>query len=67
MFSATATLSAKSLRTLSMIYAVDELQNPLPRTTMLFEGDRNSTAEKNGELRASAIDRHCMKGVYTFL
>ena len=37
------TMSAKSLGTLPAIYAVDELQNPLPRTTMLFEGDTNST------------------------
>jgi len=30
------TMSAKSLGTLPVFYAVDELQNPLPRTTMLF-------------------------------
>ena len=29
------------------IYAVDELQNPLPRRTMLFEGDTNSTGGRN--------------------
>ena len=31
------TMPAKSLGTLPMIYAIDELQNPLPRKTMLFE------------------------------
>ena len=41
-------MSAKSLGTLPVIYAVDELQNPLPCTTMLFEGDRNSTEGRNG-------------------
>ena len=30
-----ATMPAKSLRTLAMIYAIGELQNPLPRKTML--------------------------------
>ena len=30
-----------------MIYAVDEQQNPLPRKTMLFEGDTNSTGGRN--------------------
>ena len=42
------TMSAKSLGTLPVIYAVGDLQNPLPRTTMLFEGDRNSTGGRNG-------------------
>ena len=40
------TMSAKSLRTLPVIYAVDEQQNLLPvnpLTCMLFEGDTNST------------------------
>ena len=36
-------MSAKSLGTFPVIYAVDELQNPFPRKTMLFEGDKNST------------------------
>ena len=40
-------MSAKSPGTLPMIYAVDELQNPLPRKTMLFEGDTNSTGGIN--------------------
>ena len=43
----TYTMSAKSLGTLSVIYAVDELQNSLHRTTMLFEGDTNSTGRRN--------------------
>ena len=61
-----AAKSTKSLGTLPVIYAEDELQNPLPRTTMLFEGDRNSTGGRNGvlpnsqELRLSI--QHCMKG-----
>ena len=38
-----ATMSAKSLGTLPVIYAIDELQNPLPRKTMLFEGHMTST------------------------
>ena len=42
-----ATMSAKSLGTLPVIYAVD-IQNPLPRTTMLFEGDREATGGTNG-------------------
>ena len=42
------TMSTKNLGTLPVIYAVDELQNPLLRTTMLFEGDRNSTGGRNG-------------------
>ena len=35
-------MSAKSLGTLTMIYATDELQNPLPLKTMLCEGDMNN-------------------------
>ena len=35
-------MSAKSLGTLAMIYATDELQNPLPLKTKLCEGDMNS-------------------------
>ena len=38
-----STMSAKSLGTLPVIYAVDEQQNTLPRKTMFFEGDTNST------------------------
>ena len=41
------TMSAKSLGTLPVIYAVDEQQNPLPRKTMLFEGDTSSTGGRN--------------------
>ena len=36
------TMSAKSLGTLVMIYATDELQNPLPLKTILREGDMNN-------------------------
>ena len=37
------TMSAKSLGTFPVIYDVDEQRIPLPRKTMLFEGDTNST------------------------
>ena len=40
-------MSAKSLRTLPVIYAVDEQQNPLPRKTMLCGVDTNSTVREN--------------------
>ena len=36
------TMSAKSLGALAMIYATDKLHNPLPRKTMLCEGDMNN-------------------------
>ena len=36
------TMSVKSLGTLAMIYATDELQNPLLLKTMLCEGDMNN-------------------------
>ena len=42
-------MSAKSLGTLPVIYAVDELQNLLSPATMLFEGDRNSNGGRNGD------------------
>ena len=38
------TMPAKSLGTLAMIYAIVELQNPLPRKTMLWKGDMNVSA-----------------------
>ena len=41
-------MSAKSLGTLPVIYAVDELQNLLSCSTILFEDDRNSTGGRNG-------------------
>ena len=40
-------MSAESLETLPTIYAVDERKTPLPRTTMWFEGDTNSTGGTN--------------------
>ena len=40
-------MSAKSLGTLPVIYAVDEQKNSLPRKTMLFEGDTNSAVGRN--------------------
>ena len=42
-----STMSAKSLGTFSVSYAVDKLHNPLPRTTMLFEGDTTSNGGRN--------------------
>ena len=41
------TMSAKSLGTLAMIYAIDEVQNPLPLKTMLCEGDMNSPVRRS--------------------
>ena len=46
-FSTIATMSAKSLGTLPMIYAIDEIQNPLPHKTMFFEGHMNSTGGRS--------------------
>ena len=46
-YSSLSTMFAKSLGTLPVIYAADEQQNPLPRKTMLFEGDTNSTGGRN--------------------
>ena len=40
------TMSVKGLR-LPVIYAVEKLQIPPTFTTMLFEGDRNSTGGRN--------------------
>ena len=37
----------KSLETLAMIYATDEMQNSLPRETMLCEGDMNNPAGRS--------------------
>ena len=36
-------MSAKSLGTFPLICTTDELQHPLPRKTMLFEGHMTST------------------------
>ena len=43
-FASIPTMPAKSLGTLAMIYAIVELQNPLPRKTMLWKGDLNISA-----------------------
>ena len=40
-------MSAKRLGTLAMIYAIGELQNPLPRKTMLCEGDLNKPVDRS--------------------
>ena len=49
----TSTMSAKSLGTSPVVYAVDEQQNPLLRRTMLCEGDTNSTGGKNDVVTSS--------------
>ena len=57
-----ATMSAKSLGTLPVIYTIDELQNLLLRTTMLCEGDTNSTGRRgaSGELEGAIAPRRNM-------
>ena len=59
-------MSAKRLGTLAMIYATDELQNPLPRKTMLCEGDMNSAAGRSDAILHSKVFRlsiqHCITG-----
>ena len=42
------TMSSKSLWKLALIYAIDELQNPLRHKTMLYEGDMNNPAGMSG-------------------
>ena len=59
-------MPAKSLRTLPVIYAVDEQQNPLPRETILCGGDTNSTGGENYVLPSSKglwlSIQHCITG-----
>ena len=40
-------MPAESLGTFAMIYAIGKKQNPLPRKTMLCEGDMNSPAGRS--------------------
>ena len=40
-------MSAKSLGTLAMIYATDELQNLIPLKTKLYEEDMNNPVGRN--------------------
>ena len=40
-------MPAKSLGTLAIIYAIVELQNSLPRKTMLWKGDMNISANRS--------------------
>ena len=60
------TMSAKSLGTLPVIYAVDEQQNPLPCKTMPCGGDTNSTGGENDVFPRSLGLRlsiqHCITG-----
>ena len=59
-------MSAKSLGTLPVIYVVDELQNQLPRKTMLLEGDTNSAGGRNDVFPSSyglpLSIQHCITG-----
>ena len=59
-------MPAKSLGTLAMIYAIVELQNPLPRKTMLWEGDMNVSASTSDtflkKVRVSASDSTLFDG-----
>ena len=59
-------MSAKSLGTLPVIYAVEEQQNPLPRKTMLCGGDTNTTGGENDVVPRSLGLRlsiqHCITG-----
>ena len=48
-------MSAKSLGTLPVIYAVDGQQNPLPRKTMLFDGDTTSNGGRNDVVNLSLL------------
>ena len=41
------TMPARSLGKLPVNYAIDELQNPLLHTTILFEGQKNSTGGRS--------------------
>ena len=42
-----STMPAKSLGTFHVIYAIDKLQNPLPRKTMFVESHMTSTIGRN--------------------
>ena len=59
-------MSAKSLGTLPVFYAIDELQNHFLLKTMLFEGDANSTGGRSDAFPNSLVlwimIQHCMKG-----
>ena len=58
------TMPAKSLGTLAMIYAIVELQNPLPRKTMLWKGDMNASASTSDAFLQSQgfqlATQHCL-------
>ena len=59
-------MPAKSLGTLAMIYATDELQYPLPHYTMLSEADMNNPtgrSDARAHSYASPLStQHCLKG-----
>ena len=42
-----STMPAESLGTLAMVFAIGELQNPLPRKTMSCKGDMNNSAGRS--------------------
>ena len=58
-------MPAKSLGTLAMIYATDELQHPLPHHTMLSEADMNNRtgrSDARAHSYASPLStQHCLK------
>ena len=63
---AKGTMPAKNLETLPMIYAIDELQNPLPRKTMLFEENMTTVFGRSDALPYSKgpwlLIEHCKRG-----
>ena len=42
-----STMPAENLGTLTMVFAIGELQNPLPRKTMSCKGDMNISANRS--------------------
>ena len=63
-------MPAKSLGTLAMIYAIVELQNPLPRKTMLWKGDMNVSASTSDTFLQrygfQLVTQHCLTGGESF-
>ena len=59
-------MSAKSLVTFPVICAIAELENPLPRKTMLFEGHMTNTIGLSGAFSNSQgpllLTQHCIRG-----
>ena len=59
-------MSAKSIRKFTVICGMDELQNPLPRKAMLFEGHMTSTNGTSNAFPNSygpwLLIKHCIRG-----